>query len=269
MVGFLEREVRKRLPARARQRLRARLTPGTPALGRARRHGLRRLEPVSRSFGFERGTPIDRVYIEDFLRRHSGGPDYGTGDIQGHVLEVGGDEYVRRFGGWTGSPAARAKVLAVDVLHATSANPQATIVGDLTTGEGLRNESFDCVICTQTLHFIYDVRPAVQTLHDILRPGGVALVTVAGIAPAARPDRDLWGDYWRFTTLSARRLFEEAFAAADVTVEAYGNVLSASAFLQGLAAEELRPHELSARDPDYEMLIAIRARREPVARGSG
>jgi hypothetical protein len=97
----------------------------------------------------------------------------------------------------------------------------------------------------------------------MLRPGGVVLVTTAGIASACKPDKDLWGDYWRFTSRSLRLLFEEAFAPASVTVEAYGNVLSASAFLYGLAAEELRPRELDCRDPEYELLLAVRAVREP------
>lgn len=33
-------------------------------------HNLRNLEPISRVFALDRGTPIDRVYIEDFLERN-------------------------------------------------------------------------------------------------------------------------------------------------------------------------------------------------------
>jgi hypothetical protein len=70
---------------------------------------------------------------------------------------------------------------------------------------------------------------------------------------------DAWGDYWRFTSLSARRLFEEAFSGGAVEVEAFGNVLAATAFLYGLSSDELRPEERDHFDPDYEVLIAIRA----------
>jgi SAM-dependent methyltransferase len=211
----------------------------------------------------DRGLPVDRYYVEDFLRRHGGSSGYGGGDIRGHVLEVGGDEYGRRFGGWdpdaTGHRAGA--VEAFDVLHADASNPIATIVGDLATGSGIPDDRFDCVICTQTLHVIYEVEAAIGTLRRMLKPGGVALVTIPGITQTCRPDRDLWGDYWRFTTLSARRLFETAFAPEDVRVEAYGNVLASIAFLHGLAVEDLRRDELEPRDPDYEMLIAVRARR--------
>lgn len=222
-----------------------------------------RLTPISRQYGFDRGMPIDRYYIEDFLRRHGSSPGYGQGDIRGTVLEVGGDEYARRFGGWrTGVEGPGSPVTALDVLHADSSNPQATIVGDLASGEGIPSCKYDCVICTQTLHVIYNVADAVDSLHRMLRPGGVVLVTVAGISQASRPDRDLWGDYWRFTTLSAARLFEGSFPAAGVRVEAYGNVLTSIAFLHGLAAEELDRDQLETRDPDYELLVAIRAVKE-------
>ncbi|HVF79933.1 MAG TPA: methyltransferase domain-containing protein [Solirubrobacteraceae bacterium] len=260
-MAELRRRAARRLGAEVRGRLRTHLLGAPPAVGQVRFGQLRRLTPVSRSFGFDRGQPVDRYYIEAFLRRHAGAAGYGMGDIAGSVLEVGGDEYARRFGGWGGD--ARSAVRSLDILHADASNPLATIVGDLATGESLASERFDCVICTETLHVIYDVQAAVRTLHRVLKPGGVALVTVAGITQTCRPDRDLWGDYWRFTTLSARRLFESAFPAEDVRVEAFGNVLASVAFLHGLAAEELRPEELDARDPDYEMLIAIRAVRRP------
>jgi hypothetical protein len=115
------------------------------------------------------------------------------------------------------------------------------------------------VILTQTLQVIYDVPAALRTLHRILKPGGVALVTVAGISKISRYDMDRWGYYWSFTSRSARRLFEEVFTPANVTVEAHGNVLAAIAFLHGLATEELRQAELDSFDPDYEMLITVRA----------
>ena len=90
-------------------------------------------------------------------------------------------------------------------------------------------------------------------------PGGVALVTVPGITKISRADMDAWGQYWSFPSLSARRLFEEAFGPDSVRVEVYGNVLATTAFLHGIAAEELTESELLHRDPDFETLIAIRA----------
>jgi len=258
-TGIL-RQAALRLP----RRFAARMLGRPPTVGQVKFGDLRRAAPISRGFGFGRGTPVDRHYIEDFLRRHAGASGYGGGDISGHVLEVGGDDYARSFGGWADSPKSDPEssgITALDVLHADSSNPKATIVGDLVSGEGIESDAYDCVICTQTLHVIYEVEAAVRTLHRMLKPGGVALVTVAGITQTCRPDRDLWGDYWRFTTLSARRLFEAEFSPGDVRVEAYGNVLASVAFLHGLSVDDLSREELELRDPDYEMLIAIRAQK--------
>ena len=130
-----------------------------------------------------------------------------------------------------------------DVLHVEAGHPGATIVADLADAGGIPSETFDCIICTQTLQHIYRVQDVVATLHRVLKPGGVLLVTVPGISQISRFDMDRWGDYWRFTTLSTRRLCEGYFPPANVTVEAHGNVLTVVAFLHGLAAEDLYPEE--------------------------
>ena len=210
----------------------------------ARLGALRRRKPISDRFGFDRGRPVDRYYIEAFLARH-GGPD---GDIRGHVLEVGDDSYTRAFG---------AGVEKVDVLS-YDPTPGATIVDDLATGAKLPSNTFDCVICTQTLHYVYDIRAAIATLARILKPGRLLLATTPGISRTP-PDAPDWSDYWRLTSASARRLFKEGFPGGEVHVEAHGNVLSAAAFLYGLAVEDLRPAELDYRDPPYEVTVAVRA----------
>jgi SAM-dependent methyltransferase len=217
-----------------------------PPVGSLRLGSLRRVTPLSRNYGFDRGTPVDRYYIDRFLTRHAR-------DVRGRVLEVGDDEYTRRYGG--------DRVEAVDVLHVEEGNPQATIVADLTDAPAIPSERFDCVICTQTLLLIYDIPAAIGTLHRILRPGGVVLATVPGVSRICREEADTWGDFWRFTSMSARRLFEEAFGEGAVEVEAYGNVLAAVGMLHGMAAEELGAAKLDARDRDYEVLIGVRAER--------
>jgi SAM-dependent methyltransferase len=210
----------------------------------ARLGALRRRKPISDRFGFDRGRPVDRYYIEAFLDRH-GGP---SGDIRGHVLEVGDDSYTRAFG---------ADVEKVDVLS-YDPTPEATVVDDLATGEKLPSDTFDCVICTQTLHYVYDIRAAIATLARILKPGRTLLATTPGISRTP-PDAPDWSDYWRLTSASARRLFEDGFPGGEVQVEAHGNVLSAAAFLYGLAVEDLRPAELDYRDPPFEVTVAVRA----------
>jgi len=204
---------------------------------------LRRINPISRDFGFERGTPIDRYYINNFLANY-------TADIHGHVLEVGGDAYTRKFGD--------DNVTSIDIFSDSGDNSQATIIGDLASADHIPSSTFDCIILTQTLQYIYDLRSAIRTLYRILKPGGVLLATVPGISQISA---DKWAESWcwSFSRLSIQRMFEEVFPAEGVTVEAHGNVFATTALLQGLAAEELCQQELDYHDWYYQLLITLRA----------
>jgi SAM-dependent methyltransferase len=217
-----------------------------PPVGLVRFGSLRRTTPISRVFGLdrgERGRCIDIVFIERFLKERQS-------DIRGRVLEIGDDRYTKRFGG--------GNVDRSDVWHVRPGGG-ATIVADLTSAETVASESFDCIICTQTLQFIYDVHAALRTLHRILRPGGVLLASFTGISQISRYDMDRWGDYWRFTTASARRLFEECWLPDQVSVQARGNALLAVAYLHGLTVDELQPEEVEALDDDFQLVITVRA----------
>jgi glycosyltransferase involved in cell wall biosynthesis len=220
--------------------VRGRVRTGSPGLGHVRWGHLRRLDPIGVDFGYERGTPVDRRYIEGFLERHAD-------DVRGRVLEVADAAYTRRFGG--------AHVTASEVIHLSRDNSEATIVADLTEADDIPDASFDCIIITETLQMIYDVRAAVATLERILRPGGVVLATFPGMTQI--DDGDAW--CWGFTVRSARRLFAEAFGEDNVEIEARGNVLAATAFLHGISAEELTPEEIDHPDPNYPISIHVRA----------
>jgi SAM-dependent methyltransferase len=206
---------------------------------------LRRVSPVSPVFGLDRGRAVDRHYVERFLAAHAA-------DIRGRVLEFMNDTYTRKFGG--------DGVTRRDVLHSVAGNPNATIVADLTGDDPVPSDAFDCIICTQTLQFIYEPRVALRRLRDMLKPGGVLLLTAHGTSRIGRrAGVDDWGEYWRFTAQALDRLFAETFPEGDVHIEVYGNVLAAVATLHGLAASELSDAELEYRDPNYEVLLAVRA----------
>jgi SAM-dependent methyltransferase len=204
---------------------------------------LRRLEPVSRVFGFDRGLPVDRYYIEAFLSR------WGR-DIAGRTLEIGDDAYTRRFGG--------DRATHRDVLHVHDRNPRATIKGDLVSAPHIPDETFDCLVLTQTLHLIYDIDAAVRTIHRILRPGGVVLATFPGISQLSG---DEWSATWSwaFSGRLAEDVFARHFERRNVAALRYGNSLAAACFLQGLAADELSREQLDAPEDDCELLIGVRA----------
>ena len=220
---------------------------------------LRRVNPISRSFGIDRGKPIDRYYIEAFLEKH-------RHDIKGRVLEAGGYvNYTKQFGD--------DRVTHGDLLYPKVGHPDGTVIGDLATGSSIPSNVFDCLILTQVFPFIYDVKAAVAHSYRALKEGGVLLATLPGISQICRYDMEQWGDYWRFTDTSTHRLFGDVFQPENVSVEAYGNVLVACAFLHGLASRELTRRELDYKDPDYQLSIAVRAVKVPENRkiqpGSG
>lgn len=234
LLGRLEYEAR-RIVARLRGELPTR--PGLVRMG-----DLRSLEPLSREYGFDRGDPIDRYYIERFLQSRSA-------LITGRVLEVGERLYTEKFG---------QGVTQSDMLHIDD-HPDATYVDDLADGHSVPGDTYDCVILTQTLHLIFDMPAAVRTLFRVLKSGGVLLCTVPGITQIADSDwNDTW--YWSLSKGAATKLCGLAFGPEHVEVVQYGNVLSATAFLHGMATQELQPRELDHEDPEYPVIVAITAR---------
>ena len=202
---------------------------------------IRSTKPLSDHYGRDRGTPVDRYYIEQFLAAERAA-------IRGRVLEVMNRDYTVRFG---------AAVDSSDVLDIDPGNPDATIVGDLTSADAVPTGSFDCFILTQTLQYIYDLRAAVAHSHRILAPGGTVLCTVPVVS---RIDRlELGSEYWRLTAAACSRLFGDVFPPGSVAVRGRGNVLAAVAFLIGMAAEELSTRELERDDPFFPLVVTVRA----------
>jgi len=223
-------------------------------LARARRPALlgtlRRTTPMSEHYGRDRGTPIDRYYIDRFLVGERGA-------IKGTVLEVLNREYTDRFG---------EGVEHSDVLDIDPANGDATIVADLAAADVIPSDLFDCFVLTQTLQYVYDLEAALGHVHRILRPGGTVLCTVPAVSRIDR--RALDSEYWRLTAAACQRLFGDAFAGGEVAVRARGNVLTSIGFLAGMAAEELSARHLERDDPFFPLVVTIRATKAPKGRGS-
>jgi peptidoglycan/xylan/chitin deacetylase (PgdA/CDA1 family)/SAM-dependent methyltransferase len=211
---------------------------------------LRRTTPIARDWGYERGTPVDRYYIEKFLEKHAA-------DISGAVLEVQESDYTRRFGG--------NRVTKSDVIDLDPSNTRATIVSDLRCAANIATGTYDCVILTQTLHVIDDMASAVTECARILKPGGVLLATLP-CASRVSVEYGHDGDFWRVTDAGARCLFSTAFPAENLTVESHGNVFSNLAFLYGFCCEELTTAEFDAFDPYFPMLVSVRAEKPGASR---
>ena len=207
---------------------------------------LRILSPISNVFGIDRGKPIDRYFIENFL-------DDRKDLIKGVVLEIGDNKYTKMFG----VEVTKSEILTYNIDD-TRKN---IIIGDLTKHDNLQKDKYDCIILTQTLNFIFDYKRAILGVYYLLKEGGSVLVTSSGISQISKYDNERWGDYWRFTENGLRKSFEEVFPKENINSESYGNVLTSISFLHGISSEELTDKELEFNDPNYPLLITLIAKK--------
>jgi SAM-dependent methyltransferase len=231
----LVRRLKGRIPVEIRRSARVRLE----RVNHARWGNLRRFEPFSGYYGFERGTPIDRFYIERFLAEHAG-------DIRGTVLEVGHARYARAFS----SPGE------VEIVDNDHTNTDATIMADLSKRDSLPSGQFDCFILTQTMQLVEDLDDALQNAWQSLTSGGVLLITMPGITRADPEHASI--DRWRLTPPGLETILARACPDAQREVIGYGNLISAIGFLLGLAAEELNETELTPTDPHFTVSVCAR-----------
>lgn len=203
--------------------------------------------PISRQFATERGTPVDRYYIRQFLgdnKKH----------ISGDVLEIEDNTYTRMIGGDQVS-----KSIVMDV----SAKSEAIdFNANLETGEGICDEIADCFICTQTLMYIYDLEEAVHNIVRMLKLNGVALITCSGLSQNSIRCMDSYGTYWGFTSGDAfRKIFEKENHVKILSSSSYGNCKTVLAHLAGLCVEDLRPEDFSVNDSCYPLVCCAAVQR--------
>lgn len=194
------------------------------------------MRPASRTFGYERGQPIHRYYVQRFFERHAE-------RIRGRCLEFHDPGYVTTFGGTRPS--------RIDVLDLSADNPHATIVADLTKPNDVPSGAFDCIVCVHVLHLVYEADVFTRELRRLLAPGGALLLAVPGTS-MIDPN---WTEFRRWTGLGVQTLLGQFFAPSDIVVETYGNSLAAAAEMRGLAADEIAPWELNARDDLFQVEV--------------
>lgn len=241
----MRKQLKKYAPAFVRRALyKAGITKRyTPKPGHARLGDLERVTPFSTQFGYDRGGPVDRVYIEAFLKENEA-------LVHGKVLEIGDNDYTLKYGGQ--------KLEKSDILHIDEKNQAATIIGDLSNAPQIKDNEYDCIILTQTLHLIYDFKAALHTCYRVLKPGGVLLMTVPGITHI---DQGEWKSnwLWAFTASSVNKILLEVFPSQNIEVKTHGNVLVAAAFLYGMGQGEVEKKHYEYNDPHYQLIITAKA----------
>ena len=203
-------------------------------------------KPINNRFGRDLGKPVDRVYIERFLEKNAD-------SILGTVMEIESDDYIKKFGG--------KKVNKKIILHVKGWGGPNVIKGNFETGEGLENNMVDCLICTQTLQYIYNLSEAARNIYKIIKPNGIALITVPGIKSLSTYHDSLWGEYWSFTKKSLFRMFADVFGEKNVEVNSYGNVKTTMAYLYGLSAEMLPEQDFEYNDTNVPFIITAKVKK--------
>lgn len=205
-------------------------------------------EPLSDNYGFDRGTPVDRRYIETFLHARRDA-------IHGSVLEVGDNTYTTKVGGTRVSES-----IVVDI---DATNRNANLTADLEQPRSLPIDAYDCIILTQTLHILRRPGSCIENCYEALRSGGMLLATAPSVSRRSPTYPD--GDFWRFTEAGMAELFTRHWPG-DFSVGAFGNLRACVAFLIGEVVEDLPATLLDEREARFPLTVVVEANKIPSRR---
>jgi SAM-dependent methyltransferase len=194
--------------------------------------------PFSRTFGVERGSPVGRYYVENFLRENAE-------SITGRCLEFGDDRYKSYFPKVT-------QYEVVDIIE----HPGVKYVCDIHEPTGMPKDYFNAIICTQVFEHLAYPEKAANSLYGLMAPGGILLLT----APFINNVHYGPTDFRRFTPECLDMIIKEA--GFDVEIVSFGgNSLVGTGSLLGMVQEDFSKIELEIKDPVYPYNILIRAKK--------
>lgn len=196
-----------------------------------------------------KGTSIVRYYWEQYLQKYQE-------DIQGLALEIGTTITIRRFGG--------EKLTQADAIDISAHSEEVTIIADLSRGDELSSNTYDCFVNQFTMHVIYDVEAALYHSIRLLKPGGVLLINFSCVDYYFPQGLDMGtGEplflYHWFTPISVENMLRRLnLTDTDYKLEIYGNLFTKMAYQMNMPAEELTNQELTNQDAHYPVLICLR-----------
>lgn len=201
------------------------------------------LSPLSDCYGYDRGTPADRPYIDTFLAARQA-------VVRGDCAEVKDSAYLARYGAH--------QLASITVIDIDPGNAAATLRADLAAPGSLPIDAFDVIILTQVLQLLTDPAAALDNCARALRPGGTLLLTVpclGRISPSGAGS-----DLWRWTPAGLSALLSRWPGPVEVT--AHGNAVTCVAAILGAAREDLPDGTDLTDDPRFPLIacaVAVKA----------
>lgn len=198
------------------------------------------LFPLSDCYGYDRGTPAGRPYIEEFLTASQAA-------VRGDGAEVKDSVYLARFGAH--------KLSSITIIDVEPDNAAATLRADLAAPGSLPAAAFDVIILTQVLQLLTDPPAALANCARALRPGGTLLFTVpclGRISPSGAGS-----DRWRWTPAGLSALLADWPGPAEIT--GHGNAATCVAAILGAAREDLPDGADLTDDPRFPLVACAAA----------
>lgn len=202
----------------------------------------RDLLPLNRNFGRDRGPPVGRRYLVEFLSAHATA-------VSGRVLEFGDPRYRSLF-----QNADVHEVLSIRL------GPDVDHVADIEQPPEELYERFDWIVCTQVFEHVRRPDIAAGRLLQLLRPGGRLLFSVPFLNVVHHDPED----FRRFTADGVRATLEDAGFVIDEIV-ARGNFPISVGALMGLASTDFPDATWARDDPDFPYIVTAVAHRPPAA----
>lgn len=201
-----------------------------------------KLLPISTDFGWSRGTPIGRNYVNKFVAEKAEG-------LGGTILEFGESRYKACF-----KTVQRYQV--IDVVP----GPSVDYVCDIHDVSSVPAHYFDVIVCTQVLEHVERPVDALRQLHKLLKKDGRLICTVPFLAHIHYVPTD----FYRF---SIDAICSALNIAGFEVLEARnsGNALVTIGSLLGYAAEDFKSNEMEIVDNVYPFNVLAFAR--PIKNG--
>jgi SAM-dependent methyltransferase len=196
-----------------------------------------KLLPISTDFGWSRGTPVGRHYVNKFVA------EMATG-LGGTVLEFGESRYKACF-------KTVQQYQVIDVVP----GPSVDYVCDIHDVSSVPEHYFDVIVCTQVLEHVERPVDALRQLHKLLKHDGHLICTVPFLAHIHYVPTD----FYRF---SIDAICSALGTAGFQVLEARnsGNALVTLGSLLGYAAEDFRSKEMEVVDNVYPFNVLAFAR---------